>query len=139
MQPNRELLGRVRDRVVMLGDEHIDMGFWIAHNESEVTTEASSSEMPMCGTTLCFAGTIIVEATGKLSYDEDTDMFTDGNGNTYVQVASLASSLANIDEEWFYSFSWPEKFAEIADNEGDAKAMIAIIDHLMNDFEEEED
>ncbi len=139
MQPNKALLSKVRDYVALHG-ERCNMDDWIIaveDDEDDYLSRDMEYVEGSCGTTLCIGGITAVLDTGGLTYIARVNKFFDGNKNEIRSISNYASEALGIDQNWFYKDQWPHEFLEIAQDEGDAKAMLAVLNYLLD--EEEED
>lgn len=110
---NRVLLAKVRDRIAEVGNEHCNMHEW-----AQGTVQAQGE--PACGTTACIAGWTLAVHRG--AYDG-----ADLEGLQGVEVLLDVPS-----DELFFKSSWPSHYGRIADDEGDAKGMLAVCDALLD-------
>ena len=145
---NRELLGRVRDRIAEVGDEGSDMNSWVGVPRGPDGTLRDAivtlSGKGDCGTTGCIAGHAVAITTGSLTYIPIEQLFTDGDGRQYDSMAILAeqsvagraAELLDIDpldaHRLFHHDYWPQRHQDVRTDEGNAKGMITVIDDLLS-------
>lgn len=125
---NREMIARTRDRIAEVGNDHCDMAYWVAnpiieqHADDFENIIMPGSGVPPCGTTACIAGHAVAVARGQACGDEMVDWrAVRALGLTYEQ----GGALFNTDE-------WPHRYRKLLAMEGDAKAMIQILDDLLD-------
>lgn len=123
---NRELLAKVRDRIAEVGDDHCDMSDYTVNG-----TMPGSGEPP-CGTKACIAGHAFAVQFGSFGQHavRRSELRVLGSGILSQKAARL---LDLPDERLFYANCWPARHRHLAADEGDAKAMLAICDGLLDD------
>lgn len=115
---NKELLARVRDRIAAVGEDHCDMDNWSYGGPMKGSGE------PVCGTTACIAGHALAIRDG---------LFVEKNYKGQADIAWTASDFLDLpNENLFYDGFWPDKYANLLQDEGNAKAMLAICDDLLD-------
>lgn len=139
---NRELLIQVRDRIASVDAEAALMATWIG---PEVASKRPNGWLSLagegaCETSGCIAGHTIALATGefRVFYDLHSDVidFEDGFGRKVEWPADVAAKLLDLTTEQcchiFYPNDWEQKFRTMKHNEGDQKAMIALLDAIID-------
>lgn len=111
---NRELLAQVRDRIAAVGDDHCDMRFWAQGT-------VSSAGDPDCGTTACIAGYTIAMAYGV--FTPSAEIWPEREARYLLDLPS---------SDLFHASCWPDRFQDLREDEGDAKAMLAIVDAILD-------
>jgi hypothetical protein len=116
---NRDNVIAVRDRIEEVGDDHCNMLWWSYGQVS------SSGELD-CGTAACIAGWAMAMKYGKYDKTQFTDEETVEQAKEWLGIES------HVSPNLFYHFAWPQEYIDLYNNAGASKAMVTILNDILN-------
>lgn len=122
---NYEMINAVRDRIAAVGNEHCNMHRWISSpKRGALNVQISGSGEPPCGTTACIAGHLLAIKNGTFTWHESLS-------DEYIPEKA-AEILGINNPGLFFMHCWPKHYKDLAESEGHAKGMIAILDAIVD-------
>lgn len=129
---------QVRDRIASVDADRIEMADWSGDpsEEDEVVVLNGEGE---CGTTGCIAGHAVAVVTGELIWgfnEEGYRQYFDGHGQPIKDMRTTGENILGLSsaesERIFYKASWPMKYQDIAEEETQQKAVVSLLDDLID-------
>jgi hypothetical protein len=133
---NREAMSKTRDRIAEVGNGGCDMNNWIGPTKARTALAGEAA----CGTTGCIAGHALAVHHGTLYYTASSERFAvknpTGRGTITINPAARGADILALTygeaANLFHASNWPEEHKSLRLAEGDAKAMLKVLDDLLD-------